>query len=150
MQHTVIQASPYSASVVIDTVISTSAIETQVCASTSSSTWIAIIAKDVNALDTYEIELVYDPDRLTFIQGMEDDPLRDIHNILKQNGGTTLGFHANEISPGVLNISNALVGSNCEISGDGVLAVIAFKMNSMDSQEPANGRMYSLGEDNTI
>jgi hypothetical protein len=138
MQHTVIQASPYSASVVIDTVLSTSNIETQVCASNSSSTWIAIIAKDVNALDTYEIELVYDPDRLSFIQGMEDDPLRDIHNILKQNGGTTLGFHANEISPGVLNISNTLVGSNCEISGDGVLAVIAFKMNSMDSQEPAN------------
>jgi hypothetical protein len=138
MQHTVIQASPYSASVVIDTVISTSDIETQVCASNSSSTWIAIIAKDVNALDTYEIELVYDPDRLSFIQGMEDDPLKDIQNILKQNGGTTLGFHANEISPGVLNISNTLVGSNCEISGDGVLAVIAFKMNSMDSQEPAN------------
>jgi len=138
MQHTVIQASPYSASVVIDTVISTSAIETQVCASNSSSTWIAIIAKDVNALDTYEIELVYDPDRLSFIQGMEDDPLRGIQNILKQNGGTTLGFQVNETSPGVLNISNALVGSNCDISGDGIIAIIEFKMNSIDSQDPAN------------
>ena len=85
-------------------------------------------------LDSYQFDLVYDPLSLQFVAGAEESISPYIPNILKSNGGSTVGFMCVEKSaePGVLNISNTLAWSDSSVSpdGDGVLAVVLFNVKS--------------------
>lgn len=92
---------------------------------------VAIVADNVTNLDTYQIEIQFDPKILQFVGGYEEDPfILGIENILKKNGGKTIGFQALENKQGALNITNTLIGSNTAQApeGTGVLAIISFKV----------------------
>lgn len=56
-------------------------------------------------------------------------------NMLKINGGATIGFQAVENTPGKVNIANALTGSNKDQApeGSGIIALLKFKVLSCGS-----------------
>jgi hypothetical protein len=92
---------------------------------------VAIVADNVSNLDTYQIELQFDPKYLQFAGAYEEDPfILGIDNILKKNGGKTIGFQTIENKAGLLNITNTLVGASTDQApeGTGVLAIVSFKV----------------------
>ena len=109
--------------------ISVQDIESSVCAATGETFWFALVAQNVQNLDTYEIEVSFDDSRLQFVAGMEDSSFNGIYNILKDNGGSTVGFQAVENQPGIVNVANALVGAdeNEAPEGSGILALLGFQ-----------------------
>jgi hypothetical protein len=120
-----------NASVAIDTDLNTlTDVESVLPVAVYDEFSVAIVAQDVVNLDTYQVEVQFDPDLLMFVNGVEDNPEAEINNILKANGGQTLGFQAVQTKPGVVNITNALIGSDEEISpeGSGLLAILTFKV----------------------
>ena len=100
--------------------------------------WVAVVAQNVTNLDTYQVEVTFDPLKLDFLGGIEDNTISGIYNILKKNGGTTVGFQAVELCPdncGVVNISNALDGVSTAVApeGSGVLALLNFRVLNVAS-----------------
>jgi hypothetical protein len=90
-----------------------------------------IVAQNVEDLDTYQMEIEFDADKLMFVEGYEDQfiPTPCGENFLKKEGGTAVGFQAYERKPGIVNVASSLVGASSEQSpdGSGVLAVLKFK-----------------------
>ena len=88
-----------------------------------------VYIKDASNLDTYEFDVVFDCGELEFVQANEDQPITLENNILKKNGGFTIGWIATVTSPGTLNIANTLIGNNAENTPDdeGLLAHIIFR-----------------------
>jgi alpha-tubulin suppressor-like RCC1 family protein len=119
---------------ILDLDYSTPEIESEQSINANSEIWIAVIAQDVQNLDGYQVEIVYDSKRMQFKSGIEDNSMAGITNLLKINGGTTVGFQAQEKSDGRINISNALAGNdiNQAPEGSGIIAIIQFKV--LDSQ----------------
>jgi len=117
-----------------DSQISLKDIETSISKKPENEIIIAVIAQNVSNLDTYQVEIIFDNKKIHFIGGYEDNPFDNITNILKNNGGTTVGFQAVVNSPGVINIANALSGSDETIApeGTGVLALLKFKILTND------------------
>lgn len=105
-------------------------IESAIMAEANSEIWVAVVAQSVINLDTYQVDVNFNPDRMTFIEGIEDNAFEGISNFLKANGGTTVGFMAVEKSPGVVNIANSVVGNNPEEApdGSGIIALLKFKI----------------------
>ena len=100
--------------------------------------WVAVVAQNVTNLDTYQVEVTFDPLKLDFLGGIEDNTISGIYNILKKNGGTTVGFQAVELCPdncGVVNISNALDGVSTAVApeGSGILALLNFRVLNVAS-----------------
>ncbi len=91
---------------------------------------VAIVAQRVTNIDTYQAEIQYDKTALEFIEGYEDVPMQGIENLLKRNGGTTLGFQATEKHPGAVNVANTLAGTDTSEApeGSGIIAIIRFKV----------------------
>jgi len=112
--------------------ISTVDIETNVFSTDNNDILIGVIAQNVKDLDTYQVEIKYDPNVLKLIDVSEDIPMKGIINILKQNNGRTIGFQSTLKKSGIINISNTLVGSDSTKSanGSGVIAVLKFKVLS--------------------
>jgi len=110
--------------------ISLKDIESTISIKTNDEVWLAIVAQNVVNLDTYQVEITFDPDRLEFINGMEENPFSDIHNLLKKNGGSTIGFQAVERNPGVVNVSNSLTLENVDEApeGSGIIGLLRFKV----------------------
>lgn len=102
---------------------------------TSDYFWVAVVAQNVQDLDTYQVEVSYNPSELEFVMGVEDNPASEITNLLKQNGGTTVGFQAVERIPGTVNMANALSGKDCNEApdGSGVLGLLKFRILDTDS-----------------
>ncbi len=92
--------------------------------------WVDVAVYDVKNLDTYRVDVTFDPERMTFIEGYEDNPSAGILNLLKQRGGTTAGFLALEKVQGTVMILNALVGINSAEApeGSGTIALLKFKL----------------------
>jgi len=115
-----------------DQIISQKDIEQNIEGNTNEI-WIGIIAQDVINLDTYTVEVSFDPDRLQFIQGAEENPFGGIGNILKKNRGKSIGFQVglkdNNLKDTVV-IANALAYSNKEEApeGSGFLALLQFRI----------------------
>lgn len=105
-------------------------IEISEVASINSEKWIAVIAQNVENLDTYQVEVSFDASRLELVATAEDNSFGGLHNLLKKNGGTTIGFQAVETEVGIINISNALVGTDEAIApeGTGLIALLKFKV----------------------
>jgi hypothetical protein len=91
---------------------------------------IGVVAQNVANLDTYEFIIEYDSEQMTFIGGYEDSPMMGIENLLKANGGSTIGFQATDNTSGLINISNTLTYSRTEEApeGSGVIALLQFKV----------------------
>jgi hypothetical protein len=100
--------------------------------------WVAVVAQNVTNLDTYQAEVTFDPLKLDYLGGIEDNPVSGIYNLLKKNGGTTVGFQAIEQCPdncGVINISNALTAETTAVApeGTGILALLNFRVLNVAS-----------------
>jgi len=91
---------------------------------------VAVIAQNVNNLDTYQAEIYYAPAVLEFIEGYEDASIAGIKNLLKTNKGKTIGFQAVETEPGIVNIANSLTGTDTSEApeGSGVIALLKFRV----------------------
>ncbi len=109
-----------------------SEIESQISACKEDEIWIAVVALNVTDLDTYQVEVSFDTDKLEFLEGAEENPMGGISNLLKKNGGTTTGFLAVEDVPGTVNISDTLTGADCDEApeGSGALALLKFRVLS--------------------
>ena len=94
---------------------------------------IPIVCQDCKDVDSYEVVVEFDPAKLEFVKCDEDDLNIGLINILKKNGGESLGVI---VSPGNgnINISNTLTGTSCEqtADGSGILGILSF--NVLDAQ----------------
>jgi len=112
------------------TAVTTKHIESTAKPNENGEIFAFIVAQNVTNLDTYQMEISFDADRLKFEEGYEDDfiPVSD-KNFLKKNNGTAVGFKAYERKPGIINIASSLIGSDSAQSpdGSGILAVLKFK-----------------------
>ncbi len=117
-----------------DTEITSQDIETTIEAK-DEEIWVGVIAQNVSNLDTYQVEVSFDPDRISFLEGYEDNTFAGIRNLLKTNGGTTVGFQAVENTPGNVNIANSLTGSDEDQApeGSGIIALLKFKVLAFGS-----------------
>jgi hypothetical protein len=79
-------------------------------------------------LDNYEINITYNPNQLIFISGEEDNPVTSEENVLKKNGGSTLGFIC-AANNGIINCANTLVGNQGRSTpdGEGLLVSLQFR-----------------------
>ncbi len=114
----------------LDMNLATQTVESGITADAGDIVSLAVIAENVNNLDTYQIELAYAPDTVRFVGGYEDVPTMGIRNLLKKNGGTSIGFQATEKRPGLLNIANTLTGTDAAEApeGSGIIAVMRFRV----------------------
>jgi len=106
-------------------------VEDSLHAIVNSMVYVAVVAHNVNNLDTYQVELNFDPEKLEFIAAYEEDPVvMGISNLLKVNGGSTLGFYAAKREPGLINIANTLIGdfTSQAPEGSGIIAIIGFRV----------------------
>ena len=112
-----------------DTGVTTTAIESSKTVRAADIIWVAVVAQNVADLDTYQVEVGYDPARLQYLSGVEDNAMGGITNFLKQNSGQTVGFQANETTSGNINIANSLTGTNTGQApeGSGIIALLQFK-----------------------
>jgi len=110
---------------------------------------VAVIAQNVKNLDTYQVEIHFNPDVLLFEDGNENSPTDGRLNILKINGGSTIGFQAIEKQPGIINISNTLIGSNANQApeGIGILAILTFKVISQQVTDLKISNTYFIDSD---
>ena len=124
-----------NAACLIDLDYTTSQIESSRLIRNGDQFWLVLVAQDVSNLDTYQVEVNFDPDKLEFVQGLEENAFASLTNILKTNGGNTVGFQAVEVASGTVNVANALVGTSQETApeGDGVLALLQFTV--LDASE---------------
>ena len=124
-----------NAACLIDLDYSTPEIESSRLIRNADQFWLVLVAQDVSNLDTYQVEVNFDPDKLEFVQGLEENAFASLANILKKNGGNTVGFQAVEVASGTVNVANALVGISQETApeGEGVLALLQFKV--LDASE---------------
>jgi hypothetical protein len=131
MNGTLIAGQNSSAGCSVDMSIPLPGLTQNIVAYSNDTIDVAIIADNVTNLDTYEVELQFDPKILQFAGGYEEDPfILGIDNILKKNGGKTIGFQVVEKKSGLLNITNTLIGSSTDQApeGTGCLAIISFKV----------------------
>ena len=113
-----------------DSGISTTDIESSIEAAANDEIWIAVVAQNVNNLDTYQVEVSFDTNRMAFLGGFEENPSEGIYNLLKTNGGISIGFQAVENVAGIVNIANALVGTDTKEAPEesGIIALLKFKI----------------------
>jgi len=90
---------------------------------------IAIVMYDFLNLDTFQFELEFNPEQITFLEAFLDDPGNGMNNIMSENADT-IGFRAVERISGILNITNSITGSNCENTPkiSGPIAYLKFKI----------------------
>jgi hypothetical protein len=105
-------------------------IDSSIGAEANDEIWVAVVAQNVTNLDTYQVEVVFDANHMDFIEGYEDNPFAGINNLLKRNGGSTIGFQAAENVAGTVTIANALVGTNTDEApeGSGIIALLKFEV----------------------
>jgi len=113
-----------------DAAITTKDIDDKIEAQESDEFFIAVVAQNSTNLDTYQIEVNFDPIKLSFLGGFEDHSFSGVDNFLKKNGGGTVGFMAVERDSGIVNIANALSGTDEAKApeGSGVIAILKFKV----------------------
>ncbi|KPA16556.1 hypothetical protein MHK_003217 [Candidatus Magnetomorum sp. HK-1] len=107
-------------------------LESSSIVSVNDQIFVAIVAQNVRDLDTYQVEITYDSSRLEFTAGYEDNSVSGLVNLLKINGGKTLGFQAIKRQSGLISIANSLVGSNVSQApeGTGIIAILQFSVIS--------------------
>jgi len=131
-------------------------IESSTTAWVNSYIFVAIVGQNVTNLDTYQIEVKFNPENLQFIMGVEENPFAGMNNLLKKNNGTTFGFQAIENTSGTINIANTLIGNDSGQApeGSGILALLQFKIldDSSETSLTLENVHYvdSLGKDQPI
>ncbi|MCK4653905.1 MAG: T9SS type A sorting domain-containing protein [Candidatus Cloacimonetes bacterium] len=87
-----------------------------------------VYCTDVQNLDTYEFEVIYNPSELEYVSSSATNPITFEGNILESNGGTALGWMIDSSTPGVLSIAYTLAGTDTleAPEGEGLIADIVF------------------------
>lgn len=78
---------------------------------------IAVVVQSVNDLDTWQINIEYNPVQLLFIKW--DSHIEDYQNFLSINGGKTLPMPSIEKEPGKITLANSLIGADSSVSPEG-------------------------------
>ena len=137
-----------------DSFISTTHIEAIGTPDENNEILVAIVAQNVSDLDTYQVEVKYDPNVLSFEGGYEDDFQPDV-NFLKSNGGSTLGFQASS-NNGIVHVVSSLIGKDTleAPDGSGIITILKFKqiVESNDKNLSLNNVHFidSIGKDESI
>ena len=136
-------------SISYDNTVCTKDIEPTISAYANETITVAIVAHNVINLDTYQAEILFDNDHLKFIKAYENVPAMGITNILKANGGTTIGFQASLKKAGIINIANSLVGKNKDQApeGSGICAILRFKVLKDSKSELILKHVYFVDSD---
>ncbi len=105
-------------------------IETVIDAAAGDVVTATVVVQGVVDLDTYQVEIAFDPEKLELLQVSKDAPVSGFENILESKGGQCLGYESVDESGGVVNIANSLVGRDSAQApdGSGVIAVLRFKI----------------------
>ncbi|MCK4654133.1 MAG: T9SS type A sorting domain-containing protein [Candidatus Cloacimonetes bacterium] len=87
-----------------------------------------VYCTEVNNLDTYEFEVIYNPTELEYVTATSTNPITFEGNILESNGGTALGWMIDTSTPGVLSLAYTLAGTDTleAPEGEGLIADIVF------------------------
>ena len=87
-----------------------------------------VYCTDVQNLDTYEFEVIYNPTELEYVTATATNPITFEGNILESNGGTALGWMIDTSTPGVLSLAYTLAGTDPleAPEGEGLIADIVF------------------------
>jgi len=120
----------------VDTLSSTD-IESTAEAAEFGEIWVGVVAQGVTNLAAYQIEVSFDPARVEFIAGAEENPFDGISNFLKKNGGETEGFQASEIASGTVKIANSLSDSDCDKAPEGTGIIGLLNLRVLDG-DPDN------------
>jgi len=90
---------------------------------------VGVVAQNVTNLDTFQFDIVFEPDKLEYVDASEKDNQGLIPSFLNINGGTTIGFMDRYVNDRI-TIANALVGKSCEEApeGSGIIAFLRFKV----------------------
>jgi len=113
-----------------DDTVSSKDIEQTIFVPENDEAWVAVVAQGVTNLDTYQVEVSFDTEKVEFIEGVEEDPSEGIENLLERNGGETSGFQAVENVSGTIHIENALTQQDCGDApeGTGIIALLKFRV----------------------
>ena len=98
--------------------------------SQSAGTYIRldVYCTEVQNLDTYEFEVIYNSSELEYVTATATNPITFEGNILESNGGTALGWMIDTSTPGVLSLAYTLAGTDPleAPEGEGLIADIVF------------------------
>jgi len=105
---------------------------------------IDVYCTEVQNLDTYELEVIYDPTELVYVSAFATNPITFEPNILTTNGGTALGWMVDASTPGVLSIAYTLAGTDTleAPEGEGLIADIVFQVLSTVGDSLTFGEVY--------
>jgi hypothetical protein len=108
--------------------ISNKDIESKGTVGSKDEVTIAVVAQNVSDLDTFQVEINYDPDLIQFIRAYENTSQETV--FLQQNGGISTGLMVAEKQTGTINIASALIGKDKEEApdGTGIIAFLDFKI----------------------
>ncbi len=124
-----------------DAEISARDIDSSVEAKSGDEIWVAVVAQNVTDLDTYQVLIEFDPNRMSFIKGHEELPDNGPETLLKSNGATPLGFLVMEYPNAprrTLVVASTLKGRSRDEApeGSGIIAFLKFKVldGNLDNQ----------------
>jgi hypothetical protein len=122
-----------SAGCALDLDFKTSTIESSLKAETNEQVMIAVVAKNVSNLDTFQVEIKFNPKRMAFVDAFETYGF-EYDNFLSLNYGNPIGLQVKQTNDSTINIANALSGQNTNEApdGSGVIAYVTFKI--LDNQ----------------
>ena len=132
--NTIVFAGPNeSARCALDLDFTTSTIESSLKAKTNEQITITIVAQNVSNLDTFQVEIKFNPKRMAFVNAIETYGF-EYENFLSLNYGYPIGLQVKQTNDSTINIANALSGQNTDEApdGSGVIAYVVFKI--LDNQ----------------
>lgn len=94
---------------------------------------ICAIARNVSNLDSWRLDLVYDPTVLSF-SGASDQSAYE-PNILAKHGGVYLWMPPKQTTPGRIRVAAALCSANDHIAPDGAGILACFKFNVLTIEQ---------------
>jgi len=138
-----------------ENILSQSDIDYQINAVEGERINVAVVAQNVQNLDTYQVEIKYDNSKLKYIFASEEFEIIGVENLLTKNNGKTIGFQSVEKTPGIINIANTLIKSDTlqAPEGSGVIAVLVFNVikNGQTTLELSNVNFIdSFGNEDKI
>ena len=88
-----------------------------------------VYCTDVQNLDTYEFEIIYDETELAYVAASATNPITYEPNILTTNGGAAIGWMIDSSTPGIISIAYTLAGTDTleAPEGEGLIADIVFQ-----------------------
>jgi len=91
--------------------------------------YIGVVAQNVTNLDTFQYDIVYDPEHLLYRGAFEKDNQGTSTSLLNKNGGSTI-FPPPDYSSGKIRIANSLIGKDCDVApeGTGLITFLSFEV----------------------